>query len=173
MGTLSRFATPLLLYAALLADVALRSMTNEAWLPNLLLLAAFSVVRSPAGIVWCAGAGLICDGISDRPLGVTMLAATLTATIYREVTRDDAQSAGWSLVKTFVFLAMIECSARVVAETVSATPDPALAAAIGLQTTFASAAIAAVLILCQRLARGRSKPRAAVLPGRWSLGRIR
>jgi rod shape-determining protein MreD len=173
MGTLSRFATPLLLYGALLADVALRSMTDAAWLPNLLLLAVFSVVRSPAGIVWCAAAGLMCDGISNRPLGVTMLAVTLAATIYREVTRDDVQNAGWSLVKVFVFLAVIECIARIVTETLSASPDAAAATWSGLQTAIATTTIAAVLIANTRLARRVFRPRAFLIAGSSDIGRIR
>jgi len=170
---LARLMTPLLLYAAFLADVTLHSVSELRWRPSLLLLAAFIIVRTPAGIVWSAAAGLICDGIADRPLGATMLAATLTATICRDVTRENADSAGWFLVKAFLFVTAIECSSGVIAETVSASPDAIEATASGLQTGIATTVVAAVLAVFRRLTRRSSRPRAVAASGRWDLGGTR
>lgn len=170
---LSWSAAPLALYAALLADVMLLSAGETRWLPNLVLLAAFRLVRTPGGVAWSAVAGLMCDGVSGKPLGVTMLAATLAATVYRDAIRDDARSVGWLLVKVFVFVAAIDCGARLVAETVSATPEIAEALVRGIQTAIATAGVAAVLLAFRGLAKRISTSRDHDLARRYDIGGIR
>lgn len=153
MRILSRLMTPLALYTAWLGDVLLRSTFDTPWLPMLIMLAAFKVMRTPFGIAWCAIAGLVCDGIAERPLGVTMLAATLTATVMRELARRETDGAAWHLVKAFAFVAIIECVARVVVESIGASPDIAVALMQGIQTAIATTALAAVLVGGERLVK--------------------
>lgn len=173
MKMLSWFMAPFALYAAFLTDVVLRSVIESTWRPNLMLLAAFSVLRTRISIVWSATAGLMCDGMADRPLGVTMLAATLAATIFREVTRGDADSVSWFLAKAMVFVAVIECSARMMTSMVSDAPNGVGALASGMQAALATMLIAALLIPLQRLASRISKPRDYQFAGRWAIGRVR
>ncbi len=76
-------ALPTLLYAGLVGHVALRYGAGWPTAPNLLLLAGlWAGLRRPgAGTVAAAVAGLACDSIAGRPLGATMLAATLCVTV--------------------------------------------------------------------------------------------
>ena len=159
MGMLSWLITLFSLYAAFLADVTIRSVSDSQWLPNLVLLAAFCVLRTRVGIISAATAGLICDGLADRPLGLTMLTATLAATVCREVTRTDADSVIWFCLKVFVFVAVIECSARFVAETISTAPDPAGAILSGMRVAVTTGIIAIALLACQRSAKRAALPR--------------
>ena len=108
----------LLMYGGLIAHVALRGLVPPVWLPNLLLLAAAmacctGVRRGQAtGVVWAAVAGLLCDALTGRPLGVTMLAATLVATLAARLrvpaTCSPLRQAGTVLV----FVAVVEMAAR-------------------------------------------------------------
>lgn len=150
---LSRMTAPLALYTAWLGDVLLRSTFDTSWLPTLILLAAFNVMRTPFGIAWCAIAGLVCDGIAERPLGVTMLTATLTATVLSERARREMDRATWHLVKALVFVAVIECAACVVVESVDASSGIAVALMQGVQTAITTTALAAVLVGGERLVK--------------------
>ncbi len=84
-----------------------------------------------------------------------------------------SQNAGWSLLKAFAFLAVIECAARLVTGTVNASHGAAAATWSGLQTAIATTTIAAVLIANTRLARRVLRPRAFVIAGSSDIGRIR
>jgi hypothetical protein len=151
--------TPLTLYVAWLGDVLLRSTIDTPWLPTLILLVAFKVMRTPSGIAWCALAGLVCDGIAERPLGVTMLAATLTATVMREVGRLETDNTSWHLVKAFAFVAIVECASRAVVESIDASPDVAVALTRGIQTAIATTGTAAVLVGTEKIVKRNPQQR--------------
>ncbi len=71
-------------YVAFVLHVALLGSAAAAWVPNLTLAAGLAAGRSRFGIIWPALAGLLCDSLYARPLGTTMLTATLVVTVGRQ-----------------------------------------------------------------------------------------
>lgn len=106
-------------YAAFLVDVTLRAGLT-VWLPNMLLLVAFIVAKQRSGVFWATGAGLLCDGLIGRPLGVTMIVAALTTTLFRELPALRTKGGGVLLLRAFLFVLVIEFFARLLANTVMA-----------------------------------------------------
>jgi rod shape-determining protein MreD len=164
------FAMSFALYAALLLDVALRAAAPSPWLPNVLMLIAFVAMQFRGGIGWTAVAGLMCDGLSGRPLGVTMLVATLTATVAREAL-SPRSSAGLSAVgSVFAFTAVVEAASRFIANTVAARPEHVSSLAGALQVAATTSMCVAIAMIVSRtafrLAAGGDRPRPLSLAAR-------
>lgn len=99
-------------YASFVLHVALHYSEIGAWAPNLTLIAGLAATRSRGGVAWAAAAGLLCDCLTGRPLGTTMLVATLAVTVARHVGNRDRRG-GWHAVgTTFLGIAVIELAAR-------------------------------------------------------------
>lgn len=172
---MSHVLTALLLYAAVVAQVALRYGGAAGWTPNLLLLVGFaSAGRVRGGIIWAAVAGLLCDGIGGRPLGVTMLVATLAVAVSRGSRATSARPRVWrAAVGVFLSVAAVEAASRVLAVTVMADPSYAaeLLAAARVAATTACVSVAGATIRrgmprfvnrnAASSAEGRFRPRAA------------
>jgi hypothetical protein len=101
-----------------------------------------------------------------------MLAGTLAAALYRELTKANSSGAVWLLAKLFVFVAIIECSAGVITETVSDSSGSASALANGMRTAVATVTLAAVLMAVQQFARRLVPLPAHEVPSRWHVGKI-
>jgi len=130
----------LLLYAALVAQVSLRYGGAGSWTPNLLLLVGLGAAsRLRGGIVWAASAGLACDALSGRPLGVTMLAATLAAAAARQTAVPSPCAGG--IYGVFLSIAAVETAARCLAATVTAGPDYFAEALAALRVASATALV--------------------------------
>ena len=166
---MAHLLTIALLYAALVAQVALRFGGAGAWTPSLVLLVGLAAGRRlRGGIIWAAAAGLICDSLTGRPLGVTMLAATL-ATAACGPASPAVRAGPWrSVAGVFLTILSVEASARILAATVAAHPDYA---AEMFAATRAAAVTAAVALACwplRRLALPNRRPAAKpqLSPGR-------
>ncbi|MBA3312483.1 MAG: hypothetical protein M3552_09530 [Planctomycetota bacterium] len=123
MRPLQQLSIALGMYAAFLVDVALRACTGTEWLPSAVLLAASMVGRNRGGIFWATMAGLLCDGLAGRPLGVTMLVAALATTVLREASPTRVSNGLWRVAQAFAFVAVIEFGARLLANTVVSRPE--------------------------------------------------
>ena len=127
------------LYAAFVLQVALSQQSGSAWMPNLVLLVGLACARR-SGVGWAAAAGLLCDALAGRPLGVTMLVASLTATIARQ---NSPQRVEAGLLReamaTFLAILLIEASARALAGTVAVAPSHWTELVMALQIAAATA----------------------------------
>lgn len=153
---MSHLLAAVLLYAALVAQVALRHGGAGLWTPNLMLLVGLaSAGRLRGGILWAAAAGLICDVISGRPLGVTMLVATLAAAVSQGALRKPDRRGTWRIAaRVFLCIAAVEAVSRFLAATVIAAPNYAaeILAALRIGGTTAIASVVGAMAL-----RGTSK----------------
>jgi len=144
-------------YAAFLADVAVQTDATAGWAPNLTLLAGLVVMRGPGGLGWVALAGLLCDCLDDRPLGTTMLVATLVVALTRQSRFADRLRSASPATAVFLVIAIVELMARALAGVVEGTNWTAdLAAALSIATT--SAAVFAVAVIPGRMFGMRGGP---------------
>ena len=149
---MAHLLTAALLYGALITQVTLRYGGAGPWTPSLLLLAGLGAARRlRGGIVWAAAAGLVCDSLSGRPLGVTMLSATLVAALVRSSSgAATAPPAFRQMVAIFLSVAGVEAAGRVLGATVLSRPDYLAECLEATQTAFVTAGVAAVGLLLRR-----------------------
>lgn len=131
-------------YVALVAQVALRYGGAGPWTPNLILLVGLNAAtRARGGIAWAAAAGLVCDALTGRPLGVTMLIATLAASASRgETPGSDIAAPRRRAATNFLLIAAVESVSRLLAATVVTSPDFAAEVLAAAQTALVTAAAA-------------------------------
>jgi rod shape-determining protein MreD len=139
---------PLALYASLVAQTALRFGGAGHWTPNLMLLVGLAASRGRGGVVWAAGAGLLCDAMAGRPLGVTMLTATLAAALLGRLGVKSAHRPVWRVsLGAFVSVTAVEAWARIFTATVVAEPDLKAELLVALQIAFTTACVASIIPL--------------------------
>lgn len=151
---------PLALYASLVVQTALRFGGAGHWTPNLMLLVGLVASRGRGGVLWPACAGLLCDVTTGRPLGVTMLTATLAAALLGRLWTKSAGKPIWRVVLGMFFsVAAVEAWARVLTATVVAEPDLKTELLFALQIAFTTACVAATILLLTRLSPAVRRPR--------------
>lgn len=109
-----------LLYLAFVGHVGIRFGVTGNWTPNLMLLVVLLAAPTSMQIPMAALAGLLFDATSGRPLGVTMLAATLVVTIHWHFRRSNPRRAQGKSNFAIVFLAVlaVEALSRLLASSV-------------------------------------------------------
>jgi cell shape-determining protein MreD len=133
-------------YAAFLLHVALVSAFGGDAAPNLTLVAGLLAVRRAGGVLWPAAAGLLCDCLFERPLGTTMLVATLVVTVASHVFRHSSPSAARRVAGIFLTIAVIESVARTLSSAATSHVDPLTTIVASLTVAAASAAAVALMV---------------------------
>lgn len=143
----------IMLYFAFVAHVGIRFGVTGSWTPNLMMLAVLFAAPRSTRIAFAALAGLLFDATSGRPLGVTMLVATLVVTILRNVRRADDRAVSLTFRSLEVFLAVfaVEAASRLLAGTVVASFDRSIELTTSLKIA-ASTMMLAVLLHVLRAA---------------------
>lgn len=109
-----------MLYLAFVGHVGIRFGVTGNWTPNLMLLVVLLVAPASIQIPMAAFAGLLFDATSGRPLGVTMLAATLVVTVLWHVRRASPRrtKGGSNFAVVFLAVLAVEASSRLLASSV-------------------------------------------------------
>ena len=135
-------------YAAFVVHVALHYGPAAAWAPNLTLIVGLAAARGRGGVAWPALAGLLCDCLDDRPLGTTMLVATLAVTVGRQWRTVDRPTVRRTIAAQFLLIFSIELFARLLTAFAAGHADVRGAAMSSLMAATSSAVtVAAALVL--------------------------
>lgn len=156
---MKQLLTVIVLYAAFVAQVALHHSILDAWAPNLMLLVGLAVARGRGGLGWAALAGLVCDCLCSRPLGVTMLAATLAVTVARFALPAERPSGWRAVAETFAGIAVVESGARMLTAVSVGDANYAAELIASLRVAAATSTAAAVALtvhaICRRVVTRR------------------
>jgi hypothetical protein len=127
-----------------------------AWTPSLVLLVGVRLGRLRGALLWASVAGLVCDCLAGRPLGVTAFAAGMTVAVLRVLRPTQG---GWraETLDAFAGVAVIEFAARLVAITGEGPLNPAAIGGDAFRVAVTSAGVVLALEACSRLFRRRDE----------------
>ena len=139
-------------YAGLVADVALNGALLAGCAPSCLLLAGTTAGRQPGALLWAAIAGLMCDCMTGRPIGVTAFSAGMTVALLRAV-RPTRAALPSRTVEVFAAITVIQ----VASNAMSLFGEVSAGTATLLLSAFRTAASTAALFLLGCLLFGTAR----------------